>query len=52
MKKCLNCGYETEEDLNFCPECGQKLSEAKTDNDDENSDVTNEIKLVQNAKKK
>ena len=28
MKKCLNCGYETEEDLNFCPECGQKLSEA------------------------
>lgn len=44
MKKCLNCGYETEEDLNFCPECGQKLSESKTDDGVRNSDATNEIK--------
>lgn len=24
-KKCSNCGYETQEDFEFCPKCGKKL---------------------------
>ena len=22
-KKCINCGYETDEDFDFCPKCGK-----------------------------
>jgi len=24
-KRCENCGYETEEDFEYCPKCGTKL---------------------------
>ena len=24
-KKCGNCGYETEEDFEYCPKCGRRL---------------------------
>ena len=24
-RRCSQCGYETEEDFNFCPKCGKKL---------------------------
>lgn len=24
-KRCANCGYETEEDFEFCPKCGRKF---------------------------
>ena len=24
-KKCASCGYETEEDFEFCPKCGQRF---------------------------
>lgn len=26
MKKCMNCGYATESNINFCPMCGGKLA--------------------------
>lgn len=26
MKKCLKCGFRTEEEINFCPECGERLA--------------------------
>lgn len=26
MKKCLKCGFRTEEEINFCPNCGEKLA--------------------------
>lgn len=25
-KSCVNCGYETTEEFEYCPKCGQKLS--------------------------
>ncbi|MGN0371214.1 MAG: zinc ribbon domain-containing protein [Enterocloster sp.] len=25
VKKCANCGYETEEDFEFCPKCGRRF---------------------------
>ncbi|MBE7047739.1 MAG: zinc-ribbon domain-containing protein, partial [Ruminococcaceae bacterium] len=25
QKRCRNCGYETTEDFDFCPKCGEKL---------------------------
>ena len=25
--KCNNCGFETEKDVNFCPNCGAKLND-------------------------
>ena len=25
VKKCMNCGYETEEDFEFCPKCGNRF---------------------------
>lgn len=25
MKRCAFCGYETKEDFDFCPRCGQRL---------------------------
>ncbi|MCR5371636.1 MAG: zinc ribbon domain-containing protein [Clostridium sp.] len=25
VKKCSSCGYETEEDFEFCPKCGQRF---------------------------
>lgn len=25
MKRCSNCGYETQEDFEFCPKCGKKF---------------------------
>lgn len=25
-KKCLNCGYETNEDFDFCPKCGNRFN--------------------------
>lgn len=37
MKKCIRCGYETEENVNFCPECGYKLTELKTEDKSESS---------------
>ena len=24
-KRCINCGYETKEDFEYCPKCGQKF---------------------------
>ncbi len=24
-KRCFNCGYETDEDFEFCPKCGQRF---------------------------
>lgn len=27
-KVCLVCGYETDEDFDYCPKCGQRLEEA------------------------
>ena len=26
LKRCSQCGYETDEDFDFCPKCGQPLS--------------------------
>lgn len=26
MKKCLKCGFRTEEEINFCPNCGERLA--------------------------
>ena len=25
FKKCVSCGYETEEDFDYCPKCGRKF---------------------------
>lgn len=25
IKHCINCGYATEEEFEFCPKCGNKL---------------------------
>lgn len=25
IRRCDNCGYETDEDFSFCPKCGQEL---------------------------
>jgi hypothetical protein len=25
VKKCMNCGYETAEDFEFCPKCGNRF---------------------------
>lgn len=36
--KCIRCGYETEENVNFCPECGYKLTKLKTENGEEGND--------------
>ncbi len=26
VKKCSNCGYETQEDFEFCPKCGKRFN--------------------------
>ncbi|MEI3186502.1 MAG: zinc-ribbon domain-containing protein [Lachnospiraceae bacterium] len=26
MHRCPSCGFETEEDYQYCPKCGQRLS--------------------------
>ena len=44
MKKCIRCGYSTEEDVNFCPECGYKMTELKIENKEESSDTKSENK--------
>ncbi|MDO4345258.1 MAG: zinc ribbon domain-containing protein [Eubacteriales bacterium] len=28
-KRCAGCGYETEEDFEYCPKCGQRFQERK-----------------------
>lgn len=43
MKKCIRCGYSTEEDVNFCPECGYKMKELQAEQNDLN---VNQIKII------
>jgi hypothetical protein len=28
-RRCPNCGYETDEDFDFCPKCGSRLDEVR-----------------------
>lgn len=44
MKKCIRCGYSSEEDVNFCPECGYKMTELKIENKEESGDTKSENK--------
>ncbi len=34
---CRNCGHQMSDHVNFCPKCGQKISEVSVDTEKESS---------------